>query len=157
MKKTFILLSILLSSFLFSSCNDDDNDENFVYDERLIGDWTLVNIAADVTAGDDMEKADVSIDLVNTSYPKVNTVYTFNKDGSIKVITHKNEGFNGKYTFKDDILNINIEGNTFNNLPVWISGNVMRVEEDITKQYVYDDTPYPTVSKVLKIYNLVKK
>ena len=151
--KPWILVLIMIPVWVtFFSC---DNDEEKNRQQMLYGNWELTNIAADVNAGDDMEKALIQIDLVTTAFPKTGSVITFYTKEDFLIVTHDKEQITGRYTFSDDKLDMRFDNGGKTHVIVWISGNTMRMEEDYTSHYKYDNTPYPSVEKVIKINHLI--
>ena len=151
----WILVLIMIPVWVtFFAC---DSDEKNNHQQMLYGEWELKNIAADVNAGDDMEKALIQIDLVTTAFPKTGSVITFYTAGDFLIVTHDKEQITGRYTFSDDKLDMRFDNGGKALMIVWISGNTMRTEEDYTSRYKYVNTPYPTVEKVIKINHLIRQ
>jgi len=156
-KKKFNLLIVVMLPLMavFFACTDDTGED--IYEASpLTGTWELVNVAADVTASDDMEKALASIDLVTTAFAKTGSCYTFYPGGHFLLLTHDGEQIAGTYRYADNRLSVQFDSGGKTVLDVWISGNTMRLDEDFSSRYVYQGSPYRTVTQVTKIHHLVR-
>jgi len=151
-----LIIFMLLSMAAFFSCGEKDTEDNPDI-SSLTGTWELVNIAADVTATDDMEKALASADLVTTAFPKRSSLYIFYPNGTFEILTDQGESIRGTYLYRDNSLYIQFGSGGKATLDVWISGNTMRLDEDFSNRYIYEGSPYNTITRATKIHHLVKQ
>lgn len=156
MKKKTIWLPLIIMSAMASLLSCDTGQDQETEKLSLTGKWKLVNIAGEVQAND-MEKALVTADLVNTAFLKKGSVITFYAEGDFIITTHDGEQITARYTLTEEKLKRLFDTGEKVTLILWIAGNVMRTEEDCTTRYKYENTPYPTVEKVIKINHLIRQ